>query len=204
MSSGGSITNLIAQLREGDEAAAQQLLERFYCRVLGVAKRKLQHNSLGFADEQDVAQSALLAFVRGAKKGQFTKLHDRDDLWNLLVVITSRKAVNLLIKEGRKREKHKDAEDQKPSQEGVDAFGNAIDLDGFIDQAPSPEMELLIDEECKRLLSLLGDAQLRAIAVWKLEGHASADIASMLGCSLRTVERKVRLIRQIWHPEVLS
>jgi DNA-directed RNA polymerase specialized sigma24 family protein len=39
---------------------------------------------------------------------------------------------------------------------------------------------------------------LRSIAVWKWQGYSTAEIASMLGCSSRTIERKLKLIRIIF------
>ena len=32
----------------------------------------------------------------------------------------------------------------------------------------------------------------------KLEGHTSAEIARLVGCSLATVERRLALIRKLW------
>ena len=55
--------------------------------------------------------------------------------------------------------------------------------------------------ECRRLLEVLGDAGLRAVALWKMEGYTNAEIADKLGCTRRTVERKLRVIRAIWAEE---
>jgi IS30 family transposase len=48
------------------------------------------------------------------------------------------------------------------------------------------------------VLRVLGDDQLRQIAVWKLEGYSNAEIAAKLGRSDATVERKLKLIRELW------
>ena len=56
-------------------------------------------------------------------------------------------------------------------------------------------------EECRRLLELLGDATLRSVAVWKMEGYTNAEIADKLGCVAVTVERKLQLIRSLWAGE---
>jgi hypothetical protein len=39
----------------------------------------------------------------GAEQGRFPRLQDRDDLWSLLVVITARKALDLIQHERRKK-----------------------------------------------------------------------------------------------------
>ena len=43
------------------------------------------------SDEEDAALSAFDSLCAGLARGQFPQLADRDDLWRLLVVITTRK-----------------------------------------------------------------------------------------------------------------
>jgi DNA-directed RNA polymerase specialized sigma24 family protein len=51
------------------------------------------------------------------------------------------------------------------------------------------------------LLGRLGDETLRQIAIAKLEGYKNLEIAEQLGLSLRSVQRKLSLIRQTWSEE---
>src|SRR3954470_19860049 len=95
MASHGSITNCIGQLKRGDSAAAWLLWQRYFHRLVGLARQKLGGEPRGIADEEDVALSALDSFCRGAMSGQYAQLVDRDDLWHLLSVLTARKAANL-------------------------------------------------------------------------------------------------------------
>ena len=44
-------------------------------------------------DEEDAALSAFESLYAGLANGKFPQLNDRDDLWRLLVVITSRKVL---------------------------------------------------------------------------------------------------------------
>jgi DNA-directed RNA polymerase specialized sigma24 family protein len=53
-------------------------------------------------------------------------------------------------------------------------------------------------------LAQLGDADLQAIAVAKLEGYTNEEIATRTGSALRSVERKLKLIRDIWEKETAS
>ncbi len=55
------------------------------------------------ADEEDVAACALESFFLRAQRGQFPELHDRNDLWQVLVTITERKALN----QSRDQTRHK-------------------------------------------------------------------------------------------------
>ena len=48
------------------------------------------------------------------------------------------------------------------------------------------------------LLELL-DGDMRHIALLKLEGYTNEEIAAAMGCSLPTVERRLRLIRKAWN-----
>jgi DNA-directed RNA polymerase specialized sigma24 family protein len=57
---------------------------------------------------------------------------------------------------------------------------------------------------CRRLLEKLGDPQLRQVAVAKMEGFSNQEIAQRLDCALRTVERRLKLIRDEWKEDNTS
>jgi hypothetical protein len=63
---------------------------------------------------------------------------------------------------------------------------------------PPPELVAEVTEECSRLLGLLGDGELRQVAIWKMEGYTNGEIAGKLNRSIPTVERKLAAIRIIW------
>src|SRR5262249_4607012 len=96
MSSMGSVTKLIRLIKNRNAAAAQELVARYFGRLVGLARARLRGRCLPAADEEDAVQSALAGFLRGAQRGQYTRLHDRDDLWHLLVKITRRKVQKLV------------------------------------------------------------------------------------------------------------
>ena len=56
----------------------------------------------------------------------------------------------------------------------------------------------MVADETARLLDRLGDDSLRQIALWRMEGYTSDEIAGRLGCARRTVARRLDLIREIW------
>ena len=56
-------------------------------------------------------------------------------------------------------------------------------------------------DQCRRLLQMLDDPQLQEIAVAKMEGCSNQEIAQRLDCAVRTVERRLRLIRDQWKEE---
>jgi DNA-directed RNA polymerase specialized sigma24 family protein len=57
-------------------------------------------------------------------------------------------------------------------------------------------------EEYRQLLAVLKDDQLSQIALWKMEGFSNEEIATKLGRSLPTVERKLARIRRLWEKEL--
>src|SRR5712692_3346982 len=96
MSSEDSVTLWISQLKAGDHTAAQKLWDRYFHRLVGLARKKLQAAPRAAANEEDVALSAFASFCRATQNGRFRRLGDRDELWPLLVVITARKAFRVV------------------------------------------------------------------------------------------------------------
>jgi DNA-directed RNA polymerase specialized sigma24 family protein len=188
MSSADSVTHWLRQLQAGDRAAAQPLWERYFQQMVQLARHKLQNLPRRAADEEDVALSAFDSFCRGAEAGKFPQLDDRDSLWPLLVVITARKAADLIQHERRQKR-------------GGGAVQDEPGLDQVIGHEPTPEFAAQVAEECCRLLEGLPDAGLRDVAQWKLESYTNDEIARKLGCVRRSVERKLQLIRSLWERE---
>ena len=201
MSSAGSVTHWLGRLKAGDQAAAQPLWEAYFRRLVERARRKLAGRPRPAADEEDVALSAFDSFCRGAEHGRFPRLDDRTDLWQLLVVIADRKAVDLVHHERRARRGG-----GKVLGEGALAGPGSSAADSPLGQIagaePTPEFAAQVAEECRRLLDRLGDAELWSVALWKMEGYTVEEIAARLGCVPRTVDRRLRLIRDLWQQEI--
>ena len=85
---GGSVTRWVSALKQGDQAAASGLWESYFRRLVGLARARLRDAPRLVADEEDVALSAFDSFCRRAQAGQFRSLHDRDDVWQILALIT--------------------------------------------------------------------------------------------------------------------
>jgi DNA-directed RNA polymerase specialized sigma24 family protein len=191
---GNSVTQWIAALKEGDQAAAQVLWEAYFRRLVGLAYARLRNAPRRIADEEDVALSAFDSFCRGAQAGRFPRLDDRNDLWQILVLITVRKAIDLRNYEGRpSRGKGRVQSVTELTQERIDAIGG---------NEPTPELAAQLAEEYQRLMEQLGDSTLQSVATWKLEGYTDDEIAARLGCVTRTVERKLARIRRMWAREM--
>ena len=197
MSAGGSVTHWFEQIREGDSMAARAIWERYYPELVRLAREKLRGTPRRVADEEDVATSAMKSFILAAQKGRFPDLADRHDLWRLLLQMTARKVVDLKRRETRQRR-------GGGRVRGESGFGDADDraaLAEVIGNAPTPEFAAMMTEQCQRRLERLDDPELEALAVAKLEGYKNEEIAERFGCSVRTIERRLRLIRKKWQQE---
>src|SRR5262249_47489906 len=104
MSSSASVSAWIGQIKAGDRAAAQKLWERYCTRLVRLARAKLPRGRRRLDDEEDIALSAMDCFLRAAERGRFPNLHSRDNLWALLVTITTRKAWKAARRENRMKE----------------------------------------------------------------------------------------------------
>jgi DNA-directed RNA polymerase specialized sigma24 family protein len=196
--SDADVTHWLNLVQAGDPAAAQPLWERYFRRLVGLARGRLQAlPRRAAADEEDVALSAFDSFCRGAAAGRFPQLGDRDDLWRLLATITARKAQRLVRAEHRQKRGGGRVQGESaltpPGEPGAGAG-----LDWAADDGPTPEFAAQVAEEYCALLARLGDDQLRAIAQRKLEGYTNREIAEQLGCAPATVERRLALIRRLW------
>jgi DNA-directed RNA polymerase specialized sigma24 family protein len=194
----GSVTRWIGDLvaNSDPDSAAEKLWERYFERLVRLARDRVRAISHAPADAEDAALSAFDSFCRGVAAGRFHRLHDRDDLWPLLVTITARKAAAQVRRERRlKRGGGRVRGEQELARASPDdGFG----LDEVVGREPTPELAAMMAEQYLRLLDRLADETLRMIAVWKLEGESNEAIAARLGCGRRTVERKLGVIRSIW------
>jgi RNA polymerase sigma factor (sigma-70 family) len=184
-----SVTQWIAGLKEGQASAAERLWEHYFHRLVGLARAKLTSSQPRVADEEDVALSAFKSLCLGAADGRFPQLRDRDNLWPLLVVLTVRKARDLV--------KHERRQKRGGGVKTSRLDSNQAEWEAIVSQQPSPEFSVMVAENCERLLETL-DASHRRIALLKLEGYTNAEVAEQLNCGLRTVERRLELIRRTW------
>lgn len=194
-----SVTQWIDNLKQGDDDAARQLWQRFFERLVGVARRKLGTTRRRMADEEDVALNALNALFAGATKGRFEQLTDRDDLWRLLVAITAKEAATQMRREGRLKRGGGQVRGESIFGAADNAIPNAFDQ--VLNHEPTPEFLVMITEEHQRLLASLRDDKVRQVAIRRMEGYSNEEIADQLKMSLRSVERKLKLIRDEWSQE---
>jgi pSer/pThr/pTyr-binding forkhead associated (FHA) protein/DNA-directed RNA polymerase specialized sigma24 family protein len=195
----GSVTRWIGELKGGGGDAAQALWDRYFATLVRLARARLRATSRAAADEEDVALSAFDSFCAGAARGRFPRLEDRGDLWKLLMTITTRKALNQARDLGRQKRGGGrvlgEADLADPAPEA------GVGLDAIAGTEPDPQFAAMLAEQFRSLLARLRDETLRQIALLKMEGYTNDEIAARLECGVRTVERKLDLVRKTWSAE---
>jgi DNA-directed RNA polymerase specialized sigma24 family protein len=172
MSSGASISRWIDQLKNGSPQEAQErIYEEYFRRLADLASARLGSFPAP-ADGEDVALSALCTFFRRMSENPWPWVHDRTDLWRLLVAITKRRVARIK----RRRQP-----------------GSLDDMAGYEPTDPSPEE---LAREANDLLERLKDESLRRVVRLRLQGYSNREIAHDIGRSVKTVEWKLRLIRR--------
>jgi DNA-directed RNA polymerase specialized sigma24 family protein len=198
MADSDSVTQWLVDLQEGDESAAQQLWDRYFRRLAALAGKRLQDIPRLPTDGEDVALSAMHSLCKGVNAGRFPDLSDRDSLWKLLVVITSRKANHAIRDEFRQKRGGGQVVGESVLLNRSERESGARGVELVLGQEPTPEFAAQVDEEMDRLFDLLPDDELKQIAALKMQGVTSEEIAQQIGKALSTVERRMKLIRTLW------
>lgn len=198
MASEGSVTRWLDLLQQGKAEAVQPLWERYFHRLVGLARKKLRDAPRRVADEEDIALSAFDSFCRHAENGRFPQLFDRDSLWRILVVMTTRKAAHLVRDESRQK-RGGAAVNRAEGQGGH--FEPPL-LEQLLSREPTPELAACMAEEYRHLLGLLDDNELEAVVIYRMEGYTVEEIAKKLGYAPRSIKRKLRWIRSLWEKEL--
>ncbi len=193
MSADDSVSLWIAKVKQGDDQAQQVIWDRYFPALVKIARQRLAGQRRRMADEEDVALSALNSFFGAANREAFPNLRGREGLWRLLSEMTRRKAVDLI--RYNEREKRRVLGESAVDATGCQSAGIGLDQ-AAVDEL-TPDLAAMLGENCQRLLDAL-DADLRVIALTKLDGHTNAEIAEQLGWSVPTIERRLQLIRKKW------
>jgi DNA-directed RNA polymerase specialized sigma24 family protein len=187
MSSAGSMTLLLRQLKAGDEAALAALHARYGPLLTKKAGGRLRGAGAPrrTADEEDVVQDAFWSFYQGLKDGKLPRLENRHDLLALLTHIVACRVHNHLSREHT----HK--------RYAGPARGDSVLADLAAQAEPTPLEHALLTDCYRHYLDGLPDS-LRATAELYLAGWRQTEIAAELNCVVRTVQRKLALILQRW------
>jgi RNA polymerase sigma factor (sigma-70 family) len=197
MSSEGSVSRWLDQMRQGNADATQALWERYFKSLIAHARQQLQGSSCGITDEEDAALSAFHSLYQALREGRYPELSDRVSFLRLLRSITENKVADQRRYDGaEKRGEGKVKRESEFANEDWSSDG------GFLDQAAktltTPDVLAGMSETYCKQLERLADPVLQEIVHAKVQGYTNVEIAAQLNCSERTIERRLELIRKKW------
>jgi len=196
MSDTNNVSHWIDLIKHGDSAAANRIWQHYFDRLVRAVRRRLIGQNRAVSDEEDIVLSVFDSFYAAAEKGRFPDLSDRDDLWKLLLRMSARKVID------KRRHDHRQRRGGDVAMHSLGGDDETI-IEAIGDE-PSPEMVLMMQESVEEFFSHLGVGQLRELAVVKLEGHSNAELAQRFGCSERTIERRLHLVREKCQQELFG
>lgn len=175
-----SDSSLIRSIRDGDNAAANDLFERYIAKLDGLAGKQLARELSGRLDSEDITQSVFRTFFRRIGEGQYD-VPQGETIWKLLAVIT----LNKIRSVGTH---HRAAKRDIRQSSGVEleTLGNAV--------ATDEDSLRILHLTILDLVGALPDTQQKIIQL-RLEGHEVAEIAKAVARSKRTVERVLQGFR---------
>ena len=172
---------LLARWRNGDQAAATQLFQRYAGRLIALARGQLSAQLANRVDPEDVVQSVYRSFFIDSRKGRY-QLEHGGELWQLLVTMTLHKLLNQANR----------LTTQKRAVGRERGFGTEDSLHGIgaqvLARGPSPAEAVALTDQLERVLRGR-DAHQRRIVELRLQGYNLDEIAAEVGCSLSTVRR---------------
>lgn len=187
-----AVTGWIHQISDGDQQAAEQLWQHVAVRLTEFASQRLDSQIRRRYDEDDAANSAFHSLCRGLSEGRI-EAENRDALWGLLAVITSRK----IFAQQRHFNRQKRGGGAVRGESGFAEFGSA-GINAIAGNQPPPDVQAEVSESCAQLLDAITDQTMKKIVLLKFQGSTNAEVADELKCTQRTIERKLERVRRIW------
>jgi len=183
----GSVSLMYSQLQVGSGEAARHIWNHYFPRLSGLAARVLVGRRLPQSAE-DAVQNAFFQFFQSVERGDYGNCQRREDLWRILRILTVQASRKLAVRElalkrgGGRVYLEADAHWSAGLETRVD--GN---------RTSAQECDLICEEFLDRL-----DGDLREVTLLRLAGYTNPQIKVLLQCSLRSVERRMHLIRAAW------
>jgi DNA-directed RNA polymerase specialized sigma24 family protein len=186
----GSVSILLANLRDGDCQALTPLVARYWHLFVDKARKCLKHHKADVdCAAEEVANEALYGFICSLQGGRIPVLEHREQFLALMGTIVCRKAIHRLEFEGR----------QRRGMGWTKAGGAPEDFSD--EREPDPSEIAAFNDTYDLFMQSLPDAgHLRTVAELHLSGASNREIATELNVAERTVERKLNRIRLLWQP----
>ena len=198
-----SVTLWIRAFERHDDSAAQALFDKYFERLVALARRKMSKTSRRVIDEEDVAITAFHELLACIRSGSVPQVKDRKHLWRLLVKITEHRAFDAIRKLNSQRRGAGRVRGESVFV-GSSANRQHAGIAEIPDEQPSPEFADCMAEEYQHLMARLEDDGLRKIAGLVMAGYSTAEIAEKINRTQRTVQRRIKMIQQVWSDAYLA
>ncbi len=197
--SDGSVTKWIEELKGGSSPVHAGVWGRYFLRLANFVEAGMAKTPGRAVGGEDVASQVLETVCRKVAVGQFPDLRVRGDLWNLLLKVAKRK----LASQTRLELRQKRGGGRVVLETDLGVYQNeAFDMDDIAGTEPTLDSVISLRDSCNYLIEMvLRDDKSRQVARLKLEGLTNEEIAKKIGVTSRTVDRKLRLIRNLWAEE---
>jgi DNA-directed RNA polymerase specialized sigma24 family protein len=194
-----SVTLLIRALREDkptSDPAAAEIWRRYTSTLMQLVHKRLSTRVKARTSPEYVVQDAFSTFFIHYRDGEY-QVDDRSDLVRLLVGITMNKvmlAARVHIRTGKRSV----LKESQPSSRNNDGEVRVHEPEARADPIEvSLEHAAIFEEVCTRGLGLL-DEQHRQIVEMTIAGLTPEQIARELDLHVRSIQRKLVAIRQVW------
>lgn len=193
-----SVTDWIGSLKRGSDDASLKIWQRYVEQLVRKADRHLQNMPRRAVAGDDIAQEAFAAFFRGVELNRFSKLEDRHDLWQLLIMLADRRAKDHMRRQlGPQRGMGHVRGDSVMEHAADRSASGAAGFDNLAAPPVTPESAEALIRLIQRSFPELADDELQKIALDRAANYTVSEIARRHGMSLRSAERKLELICQI-------
>jgi DNA-directed RNA polymerase specialized sigma24 family protein len=193
-----SVTDWIESLKRGSDDASRKIWQRYVEQLVRAADRHLKDMPRRTVDGEDIAQEAFSGFFRGVQENRLSKLEDRDDLWQVLIALADRRAMDHMRRElGPQRGQGRTRGDSAMEQSGIPSASGTMGFDNLAGPAITPESSEALIRLIQQSFPELADEELQQIALDRTANYSIAEIARRHGIAPRSAERKLKLIRHI-------
>jgi len=187
----GTITDLMQQMRGGDESAIERLWRYFSPEMLRLYRPRCR--TLRIENEQDVVSIAFFNLI-SAMTDDKVGIANRIEFWRLLKLITKRQL--------RDSVRYDQAQKRGGGQKVVSLQSSQTEAIVSSEQAlsasDSPADYGALIQTLREVADQMDRPEFSKIIELKIQGKSSAEIARTLNISLRTTQYLIRDIKEIW------
>lgn len=192
MSADEDSVKLIARWKEGDQAAAEAIFDRYVSRLTALVRKRIGARLQRRVDPEDVLQSAYRSFFRKSQQDEFEKLDDGDDMWRLLAAITINKLLSQCAFHGA-------AKRSIAEEASVNGFATVLRVSpDAIAREPAPDEAVAMIDELQNVMETLEELP-RKVLELRLTGLDPKEIAAEVFRSPRSVRRILAELHTEFH-----